>query len=143
LETGESKTADPAGYHQSNINQNVEAIPSNVVGDIGSAAVCNNHPMDIKTNFLERGNADCKEKSCWISRLGMSCKWKRKCRKQVPSGPPKVLLGGLGTGIHLKTLLHWFAHNYTTEFYSIILSSKSYFIHIIFRKNYARNTCVI
>jgi hypothetical protein len=44
---------------------------------------------------------------------------------------------------HLKTLLHWFAHNYTTEFDSIILSCKFYFIHIIFRKNYARDTCVI
>jgi hypothetical protein len=29
--------------------------------------------------------------------------------------------------LHLKTLLHWFAHNYTTEFDSIILSCKFVF----------------
>jgi hypothetical protein len=45
--------------------------------------------------------------------------------------------------VHLKTLLHWFAHNYTTEFYSIILWCKFYFLHIIFRKDYAHDTCVI
>jgi hypothetical protein len=44
---------------------------------------------------------------------------------------------------HLKTLLHWFAHNYTTEFDGIVLWCKYYFLCIIFRKNYAHDTCVI
>jgi hypothetical protein len=44
---------------------------------------------------------------------------------------------------HLKTLLHWFAHNYITEFDGIVLWCKCVFLHIIFRKNYARDMCVI
>jgi hypothetical protein len=45
--------------------------------------------------------------------------------------------------LHLNTLLHWFAHNYFTEFDGIVLSCKFYFLHINFRKNYACDTCVI
>jgi hypothetical protein len=51
--------------------------------------------------------------------------------------------GGGDGAVDLKTLLHWFAHNYITEFDGIDLWCKYYFLHIIFRKNYARDTCVI
>jgi hypothetical protein len=49
------------------MDRNIEAIPSNVVGDIGSATACNNHPVDIKTNFLECGKRDCGEELLDIS----------------------------------------------------------------------------
>jgi hypothetical protein len=56
---------------------------------------------------------------------------------------PRVSSEGELYKTHLKTLLHWFAHNCITEFDGIVLSCKFYFLHIIFRKNYARDTCVI
>lgn len=45
--------------------------------------------------------------------------------------------------VHLKTLLHWFSHNFTTEFHHIILWCNFCFLHLIFQKNYARDTRVI
>jgi hypothetical protein len=44
---------------------------------------------------------------------------------------------------HLKTLLHWYSHNFTTEFHHIILWCNFCFLHLIFQKNYARDTRVI
>jgi hypothetical protein len=63
--------------------------------------------------------------------------------KEVTSLSAQMEQGMIWAGLHLKTLLHWFANNYITEFDSIVLSCKFYFLHTIFRKNYARDAWVI
>jgi hypothetical protein len=78
---------------------------------------------------------------------GMRQKVDRKARVASWRATPVVAVGSKvpaeAVAVHLKTLLHWFAHNYITEFDGIVLPCKYYSLHIIFRKNYARDTSVI
>jgi hypothetical protein len=68
------------------------------------------------------------------------------CADRPENANPKRVrwtAGGDKVEYHLKTLLHWFAHNYITEFDGIVLWCQYYFLHIIFPKKNAGDTCVI
>jgi hypothetical protein len=99
LETGESKTADP---------DTTKVVSAETLRRfrqtlyIGSATACNNHLVDIKANFLERRNADCGEELLDIPPgdvLWMEAPKVQKTGTVGAAGPPKVLVGGLGTAM--------------------------------------------